>query len=65
VISGSHFIGIAATALERLGGWIVRNQEEDVSIDMEAVLSDPDPSGHIVSRDRARTGDSVKPFKSP
>ncbi|QWG15397.1 DUF4365 domain-containing protein [Bradyrhizobium sediminis] len=39
---------MAATAFERLGGWIVRNQEEDVGIDMEAELSDPDPSGQFL-----------------
>jgi hypothetical protein len=39
---------IAATAFERLGSWIARNQEEDVGIDMEAELSDPDPGGHFL-----------------
>jgi hypothetical protein len=39
---------IAASAFERLGSWIVRNQEEDVGIDIELELSDPDPSGHFL-----------------
>jgi Domain of unknown function (DUF4365) len=39
---------IAATAFERLGSWIVRNQEEDVGIDLEVELSDPDPRGQFL-----------------
>ena len=39
---------VAAAKFERLGGWIVRNQEEDVGIDMEAELSDPDPSANFL-----------------
>ncbi|SHG44228.1 protein of unknown function [Bradyrhizobium erythrophlei] len=39
---------VAAATFERLGGWIVRNQEEDVGIDMEAELSDPDPSANFL-----------------
>jgi Domain of unknown function (DUF4365) len=39
---------VAATKFERLGGWIVRNQEEDVGIDMETELSDPDPSANFL-----------------
>lgn len=39
---------MAAASFERLGGWIVRNQEEDVGIDMEAELSDPHPSAHFL-----------------
>lgn len=35
---------IAAAHFERLGSWIVRNQEEDVGIDMETELSDPHPT---------------------
>src|SRR6476659_3286969 len=39
---------IAATPFERLGSWIVRNQEEDVGIDLEVELSDPDPRGQFL-----------------
>ena len=46
--TGSLGHRIAASAFERLGNWIVRNQEEDFGIDMELELSDPDPSGHFL-----------------
>jgi hypothetical protein len=39
---------VAAAQFERHGNWIVRNQEEDVGIDMEAELSDPDPTADFL-----------------
>jgi hypothetical protein len=39
---------IAAAQFEHLGSWIVRNQEEDVGIDMETELSDPDPTADFL-----------------
>ncbi|MGY4501699.1 hypothetical protein ACVWYH_005656 [Bradyrhizobium sp. GM24.11] len=39
---------VAAARFERLGSWIVRNLEEDVGIDMEAELSDPDPTADFL-----------------
>ncbi|UWU86108.1 DUF4365 domain-containing protein [Bradyrhizobium yuanmingense] len=39
---------VAAAQFERLGSWIVRNQEEDVGIDMEVELCDPDPTADFL-----------------
>jgi len=39
----------AAAIFERLGCWMVRNQgEEDVGVDLELELSNPDPTGHFL-----------------